>query len=152
MTKKFKFLRKDFKKQMITLKMFVGGISFLKRKKHSDIIRMVYEEILCMGFSTRNVENLMKLVLEKLVGFEYDRLPKSTFSKYMLIEAGELAQHQIASELADYEEDLVLPPDGKGKKDHSFTTFDTSKSSAQFYILGLHEVGSGDAEAELHLL
>ena len=127
-------------------------ISFFEKNKYSDIIRMVYEDILCMGLSTRNVEKVIKLLLEKLAGTEYDRLPKSTFSKYMLIEARGLAQLQIASELADCEEDLVLQSDGTSKKGHSFTTFDASKSNGQFYVLGLREVGSGDAQAQLDLL
>ena len=48
---------------------------------------MVYEHKLRMGFSTRNVEKLIKIVLEKFTGTECDRLPKATISKYMLIEA-----------------------------------------------------------------
>ena len=70
----------------------------------------------------------------------------------MLIEARGLAQLQIASELADCEEDLVLQSDGTSKKGHSFTTFDASKSNGQFYVLGLREVDSGDAQAQLDLL
>ena len=120
------------------------NISFFEKNKYSDIIRMVYEDILCMGLSTRNVEKVIKLVLEKLEGTECNRLPKSTFSKYMLIEALGLAQLQIASELADCEEDFVLQSDGISKKGHSFTIFDASKSNGQFYVLGLREVGSGD--------
>ena len=70
----------------------------------------------------------------------------------MLIEAHGLAQLQIASELADYEENLVLQSDGTSKKSHSFTTFNVSKSNGQFHVLGLCEVGSGDAETQLHIL
>ena len=49
-------------------------------------------------------------------------------------------------------EDLVLQSDGTSKKGHSFTTFDASKSNGQFYVLGLREVGSGDAQVQLDLL
>ena len=48
-------------------------ISFFEKNKYSDIIRMVYEDILCMDLSTRNVEKIIKLVLEKLAGIECDR-------------------------------------------------------------------------------
>ena len=58
-----------------------------KNNRYCDKIRMVYEDILCMGLSTRNVEKVIKIALEKLAGIECDQLPKSTFSKYMLIEA-----------------------------------------------------------------
>ena len=47
------------------------------------------------GLSTRNVEKLIKLVLEKLAGIECDRLLKSTFSKYMLIETRGLVELQL---------------------------------------------------------
>ena len=69
---------------------------------------MVYEDILCMGLSTQNVDKVSKMVLEKLEGIECDQLPNSTFSKYMSIEAWGLGQPQITSELADCEDDLVL--------------------------------------------
>ena len=92
---------------------------------------MVYEGIFCMGLSTWNVEKVMKIVPEELAGIECDRLPKSTFSKYMLIEAQGL---QIASELADCEDDLVLQSDGMSKKGHSFSTFDAAKSNGQFCL------------------
>ena len=42
---------------------------------------MVYEDILCMGLTTRNVEKVIKIVLEKLAGIECNRLQKATFSK-----------------------------------------------------------------------
>ena len=60
---------------------------FLKNNRYCDKIRMVYEDILCMGLSTQNVDKVSKIVLEKLEGIECDQLPNSTFSKYMLIEA-----------------------------------------------------------------
>ena len=47
---------------------------------------MVYEDLLCMGVSSRNVENVIRKVL-KVVGVGVDRLPKATMAKYMLLEA-----------------------------------------------------------------
>ena len=105
-----------------------------------------------MGLSIRNVEKVVKIVLEKLAGIECDRLPKSTFSKYMLIEARGLAQLQTASELADFEDGLVLQSDGTSKKGHSFSTFDAAQSNSQFYVLGMTEVGAGDTQSQLDLL
>ena len=69
-----------------------------------------------MGLCTHNVEKVIKIVLEKLAGIECDRLPKSTFSKYMLIEARGLAKLQIASQLADCEDDLVYSQMAQVKK------------------------------------
>ena len=122
---------------------------------------MVYVDILCMGLSTRNVEKVIKIVLEKVIkivleklaGIECDRLPKATFSKYMLIEACGLAQLHIASELVNCEDDdLVLQSDGTSKKGHSYTTFDATNNEGQFFVLGMQEVGAGDAQTQLDLL
>ena len=78
---------------------------------------MVYEDILRMGFSTRNVEKLIKIVLEKFTGTECDRLPKATISKHMLIEALKLAWLHMVSELANCEDDdLLLRSNGTIKK------------------------------------
>ena len=56
-----------------------------------------------------------------------------------MIEARGLAQLQIASELADCEDDLVLQSDGTSK-------------NGQFYVLGMRGVGAGDAQSQLDLL
>ena len=113
---------------------------------------MVHEDIICMG-STRNVEKVIKIVLEKSAGIECERLPKATFSKCMLIEAHGRAQLQIASELANCEDDdLVLQSDGTSKKGHSYTTFDATNNEEQFFVLGMQEVGAGDAQTQLDLL
>ena len=106
-----------------------------------------------MCLSTRNVEKVIKIVLEKLAGIECDRLPKATFSKYILIEAHGLAQLQIATELANCEDnDLVLQSDGTSKKGHSYITFDATNNEGQFFVLGMREVGAGDAQTQLDLL
>ena len=92
-------------------------LSYFENRKYIDTTRMVYEHKLRMGFSTRNVEKLIKIVLEKFTGTECDRLPKATISKYMLIEALRLAQLHMVSELANCEDDdLVLRSDGTIKK------------------------------------
>ena len=91
-------------------------LSYFKNNRYCDKIRMVYEDILCMGLCTHNVEKVIKIVLEKLAGIECDRLPKSTFSKYMLIEARGLAKLQIASQPADCENDLVYSQMAQVKK------------------------------------
>ena len=68
--------------------------------KHTDTIRMIYEDILCM-------EKEINIVLEKLKGMW--QIAESNNSKYMLIKASWTAQLQIASEHANCEgDDLVL--------------------------------------------
>ena len=97
-------------------------LSFFENSKYTDTIRTVYEDILCKGLSTRNVEKVIKIVLQKFAGIECDRLQNATFSKHMLIEVRGLAQLQIASEVANCEDDdLRIQSDGKSKKGHSYT-------------------------------
>ena len=90
--------------------------NFLFKKWYSDIIRMICVGILSMALRTRNSGIVIKLVLKKLAGIECNSLGQLTFSKYMLIEAHGLVQLQIASKLADCEEDLVLKSMGQAKK------------------------------------
>ena len=56
----------------------------MKKNKYSDIIRHfekldTYEDILSMGLSTTNVENVVELVVEILAHIECDPSPKLTF-------------------------------------------------------------------------
>ena len=48
---------------------------------------MVYEDLLSMGLSSRNVEKCVRLILEKLPKVNVGRLPKLTFTKNMFLEA-----------------------------------------------------------------
>ena len=50
-----------------------------------------------MGLSSRNVENCVCLVLEKLAKVKVNRLPKVTFTKNMFLEARCFTEVQVAS-------------------------------------------------------
>ena len=56
-------------------------LNFYKNRKYNDDVRMVYEDLLSMGLSTRSVERCVRLVLEKLAEANVGRLPKVTFAK-----------------------------------------------------------------------
>ena len=127
-------------------------LSFFENSKYSNKIRSVYEDLTCFGVSSRNVEKVVRIVLEKLAGITCDQLPKATFSKGMLYEARALAQYQVASELNCSDADFCLQSDGTSKKGHSYMTYDVSKKSGEVFVMGLQEVGSGDAQAQLELL
>ena len=99
-------------------------ICCFEKGRYKDVIRMVYEDILMMGVSTRNVERVIRLVLEKVAGIKVDRLPSECFARYMLVEARGLAQYQIAFELVDNCSDMTLHSDGTSKKGLSYLTFD----------------------------
>ena len=117
--------------------------------KYKDVIRMVYEDILMMGVSTRNVERVIRLVLEKVAGIKVNRLPSECFARYMLVEARGLAQYQIAFELVDNYSDMNLHSDGSSKKGLSYLTFDGKTNDERLYMMGLQEVRATDAQSQL---
>ena len=127
-------------------------VSYFQNNKYSNKIRSVYEDLLCFGVSSRNVEKAVRIVLEKLADITCDRLPKATFTKGMLYEGRALAQFQVASELNCSDADFCLQSDGTSKKGHSYMAYDAPKKSGEVFVVGLREVGSGDAQAQLDLL
>ena len=124
-------------------------ICCFEKGRYKDVMRMVYEDILMMGVSTRNVERVIRLVLEKVAGIKVDRLPSECFARYMLVEARGLAQYQIAFELVDNCSDMTLHSDGTSKKGRSYLTFDGKTNDGRLYVLGLREVGAADAQSQL---
>ena len=48
------------------------GICCFEKHKYKDVIQIVYDDILMMGVSTRNVERVIRLVLEKVAGIKVD--------------------------------------------------------------------------------
>ena len=136
---------------------------------YNENIRIVYEDLLCLGLSSRNVEKVIRVVINRLTDYKIDNLPKSTFAKYMLLEARSLAQMHVADELSNQESTNLLSSysslpshsfssnntlhsDGTSKHGHSYTTFDIQKSDGKVFVAGLREVSGGDAETQLDLL
>ena len=71
-------------------------VQVFQEGKYCDEVRQVYEDLLCYGLGSRNIEPVIGTVLKKLAGLDAGRLPKASFAKYMLLEARTLAQLQIA--------------------------------------------------------
>jgi len=115
---------------------------------------MLYEDHLCLGVSTNNVEEVIRTCFQRIEGRELGRLPKSTFAKYMLHEARALAQIQVAQELLDgWDTDSrTLHSDGTSKHGRSFVTYDVVKESGEGLLLGLREIASGDSTTQLNVL
>ena len=60
---------------------------------------MVYKGLLCMGLSTQNKENIVRLISEKLANVEVGWLPKATSAKDMFLEGRALFQIHLVSVL-----------------------------------------------------
>ena len=84
--------------------------------------------------------------------FTFDQLAKATFSKDMLYETWTFVKFQVASESNCSDADFCLRSDGTSKKGCLYMTYDAWKKSAVVFVVGLSEVGSGDAQAQLDLL
>ena len=137
------------------LNVFMEGedVWLFKNGKYVNEIRMVYEDLLCMGVSSRNVENVIRKVL-KVVGVGVDRLPKATMAKCMLLEARSFSHMQVADELMENwdQENRTLHSDGTSKQGRSFITYDIVKDDGNCLIAGLREVSGGDSETQLKVL
>ena len=129
-------------------------VSFFHNGKYDDSIPAVYQDLLCMGLSTRNVQKVIKIVLKDLLGIDAVKLPGSTFSNYMLLEARYVAQIHVADELCKTftEEDPqqnTLHSDGTSKKGHGYMTYDINKADGTTLVAGLRSIGGGDAQTQL---
>ena len=134
-------------------------IQVFENGHYNDNIRAVYEDLLVMGISTRNVEDVIRIVLKKLAGLDASKLPGPTFAKYMLLEARTTSQLHILSELAEdtqgteneklFSESNTLHSDGTSKKGHSLLTYDITTLKGKSLTVGLRPTASGDAEMQL---
>ena len=112
-------------------------VNFFHNGKYDDIIRTVYQDLFCMGLSTRNVEKVVEIVLRDLLGVEVTQLPKPTFPNYMLWEARYVAQIHVAGKLTKAVENKTLYSDDTSKKGHSYAMFDYQKPHGTIIVTGL---------------
>ena len=96
-----------------------------------------------MGVSTNNVEKVIHKVLTQLGGIEVGKLPKSTFAKYMVVEARALAQIKVAEQLLEnwHTESRTLHSDQTSKKGRSFATYDIVKDDGEEMVIGKFHLG-----------
>ena len=107
--------------------------------RYTDEIRAVYEDLLCWGVGTKNIQNVVRTVLEKLAGLECERLPKATFARSIYLEARQLAQIQVAEKLVDGWElgNRTLHSDGTSKHGYHYATFDVTLDDGNVMVAGL---------------
>ena len=99
---------------------------------------MMYKDLLSIGLSSRNVENCVCLVLEKLAKVKVNRLPKVTFTKNMFLEARCFTKVQVASVLSKNQGSLSLHSDGISKHGHSYTTCDI-QTAEDVLVVGMRD-------------
>ena len=127
-------------------------LSFFENGPCTHDIRMIYEDLLCMGLSTRNIGKSVRFILGKLAKVEVGRLTKATIVKNMFVEARALSQIQLVSVLTQNTEgNLALHSYGTSNHGHSYTTLDV-KEGDDISIVGLGGVEGPYAQSQLNLL
>ncbi|VDI03270.1 Hypothetical predicted protein [Mytilus galloprovincialis] len=119
--------------------------------RYTDIIREVYMELMCMRVGAKNVSKIIKTVMEKITGMTPQRLPGSTFAKYMLLEARSVALVHLKEEIQASEGNITVGPDGTTKFGHHYDAISISLSGKTM-CMGMRDMAGGDAEAYRKLL
>ena len=118
--------------------------NFFHNGRYDDKIHTVYQDLMCMGLSSQNVEKVLEIVLRDLLEIEVPQLPGKTFSNLMMLEALYVAQIHVADELSSIilnDPDNTLHSDGTSKKGHSYLTYDYTKGDGTTLVTGLRCVG-----------
>jgi hypothetical protein len=128
-------------KEIIT---FQGG-------KYKDTVREVYASLLASNVGVKNVEKVVKIVLNKLANVEVDRLPKKSFSEIMLVEAKALAQMQCAEAIMQSDNVCTLHTDGTKRDGREFGGVQIGTESGQ-YSLGIMAILQGDTDSFFNMI
>lgn len=99
----------------------------------------------------RNVEKVIKIVLNKLANVEVDRLPKKSFSEIMLVEAKALAQMQCAEAIMQSDNVCTLHTDGTKCDGREFGGVQIGTESGQ-YSLGIMEILQGNTDSFFNMI
>jgi hypothetical protein len=126
-------------KEIIT---FQGG-------KYKDTVREVYASLLASNVGVKNVEKVVKIVLNKLANVEVDRLPKK--SEIMLVEAKALAQMQCAEAIMQSDNVCTLHTDGTKRDGREFGGVQIDTESGQ-YSLGIMEILQGNTDSFFNMI
>ena len=96
--------------------------NFFHNGRYDDKIRAVYQDLMRMGLSSRDVEKVLETVLRDLLEIEVAQLHGKTVSNLMMLEARYVAQIHVPDELSNAvlsDPDNTLHSDGTLKKDYS---------------------------------
>ncbi|CAG2222461.1 unnamed protein product [Mytilus edulis] len=125
-------------------------ITTFENGKYNDTVREVYAVLLAANVGVKNVEHIVKTVLNKLGGVKIDRLPKKTFAEIMLVEAKALAQIQSVDAMINSDA-CTLHTDGTKRKGREYGGLQVGTSSGQ-YSLGILELSQGTAESFFNMI
>ena len=107
---------------------------------------------MCLRVGSRNVEQIVRLVLKKMAGLEVERLPGTSFAKYMLMEARSLAYQHLRDKVDSTPGHLTIGWDGTSKYGHHYGSAALSFQDKPTMVMGMRDMATGDAEAYLELV
>ena len=118
--------------------------------RYTNVVREVYATLLSLNVGVKNVENVVRVVLNKLSDVNIGRLPKRSDSELMLVEAKALAQIQSAEAILS-SENCTLHTDGTKRGGKEFGGLQIGTEKGQF-SLGLTEIARGDTNSFMKML
>ena len=122
-------------------------LSFENGKYTSDI-RLTCYELLARGVSSRNVGDIIRIVLRDVGKMSVTRLPKPTLIRYLAVEQAMLNKEAARNKMATSDNPLTLHVDGTSKKRKGYTTFLASTDSGTVGMC-LHDISSESADTLL---
>ena len=63
--------------------------------RYTDAVRATYQDLVCMGVGTDNVETVIKSVLDNLTNLKLDCLPKPRFACLMFTDSRKVSQFRL---------------------------------------------------------
>ena len=116
--------------------------------KYINDIRLTCFELIARGVSSRNVSDIIRIVLKDVAKMKVGRLPKPTLIRYLCIEQAMLSKEAARAKIESSEHSVTLQVDGTTKKRKGYTTF-LASTDAGTVGMSLHDIHTESAESLL---
>ena len=120
--------------------------------RYCDEIREVIMELLSLNVSMNKVNDVIRVVIQKLAKKDVGKLPSAGVKSRLMQEALIIAQFQVAEAMLLSKDNLsgnCLHGDGTGKYHKHYQNFQITTSHGKTLSFGLSEVAGGDAATVL---
>ena len=126
------------------------SVQTFRGNRYSDDVRLLYMDLVSNGVPTTKCATIVKSVLDKLSGKEFDaRLPQKSFAERMLQESALLVKLHAATEILQ-SDNTTLATDGTTKRFKEYATFNVTCAGQGKKPMGLsigfEELPAGDTE------
>ena len=122
-----------------------GEICAFENGKYTSDIRMTCFELLSKGVSSRNVSDIIRIVLQDVAKMRVGRLPKPTLIRYLAVEQAMLSKEAARDNITTSQNPVTLQVDRTSKKRKSYTTF-LASTDAGTVGMSLHDISTESAD------